>query len=131
MSRSRLVGILAAVVVGAALFSCTKAIPSPSAPSPTTPPAQDSDTAIKAAMVENINNRRDSTAAISRDANGIPDIAVRDKVLIVATTEPATAASLCRTVAAMANSADTAAPLRVKGVVVTSGGQRIADCLRY
>ena len=82
-------------------------------------------------MVENINNRRDSTAAIPRDANGIPDIAVRDKVLIVATTEPATAASLCRTVAAMANSADTLAPLRVKDVVVTSGGQRIADCLRY
>jgi hypothetical protein len=119
------------VAVGAALFGCTQAIPNPSAPSPTTTPAQDSDAAIQAAMVENINKLPDSTVAIPRDANGVPDIAVRDKVLIVATTEPASAASLCRTVAAMTKAPDTAAPLGVLSVVVMSGGQRIADCLRY
>ena len=131
MSHARLVTVLAVVTVAAALLGCTQAIPMPSAQSSTAAPAQDADAAIEAAMIENINKHPDATAAIRRDADGIPDIAVRDKVLIVATTDAASAASLCRTVAAMTNSPDTAAPLGVIDVVVMSGGQRIADCLGY
>ena len=60
-----------------------------------------------------------------------PDIAVTDGVLIVATSHPAKAAALCRSVAADTNDPDTAAPLGVKRVVIISGGQQIADCGRY
>lgn len=87
-----------------------------------------SDAAIQAAMVEALANFPESTAAIPRNAAGVPDIAYRDGVLFVATTSPGTAASLCRTVAGMTHNPDTGKPLGILAVVVIAGGDQLAKC---
>lgn len=79
-------------------------------------------------MVENLNALPGSTAAVNRDAAGIPDIAVTQAILIVATTDPASAASLCRAVAGMTNDPNTGKPLGVRQVTIIAGGKSVADC---
>lgn len=111
---------IALLVVG-----CGSGSSGTSAPAP--PAAVLSDSAIQAAMVTNLAGVAMSTAAISRPG-GVPDIAVSGGVLIVTTTDPASAVSLCRTVAGVTNSPDTGKPLGVLSVAVISGGHSVATC---
>lgn len=126
MSQRQLLGVFAVGIVAVIAFSFIRGMIS--SPTSTTHAAGQSDAAIEAAMIENINRLSDSTAAVPRDASGKPDISVKDGVLIVATSDPGSASSLCRAVAAVTNSADTSKPLGVAGIIVISGGTQVATC---
>ena len=118
----KVAGALIAAWAVAGLVACA-APPAPT-PAPASEPVGGPDAQIKAAMIENLR-------AMNFDGIGTnPDIAVTDGVLIVATSDPAKAAVLCRNVAAVTNDPHTAARLGVKRVVIISGGEQIADCLR-
>lgn len=127
--RRALLGLVVIIFVARAI--AVRLEPSQGGGSTSAPqaPQGPSDAAIKAAMISNLSNLRDT--AIKFDGS-TPDIAVRDRVLFVTTTldpsDTATAASLCRSVAAFTNSSDTAAPLGVIGVTIITGGQAIANC---
>ena len=87
------------------------------------------DTQLKTLMVANLNNFADRTSAIPRDGNGTPDIAVSDGVLMVTTTDPGSADSLCHTVKGLTNDPDDAGkPLPIVGVIVINAGAKVASC---
>jgi hypothetical protein len=88
-----------------------------------------SDAAMTAAVISNVNYLGgDAYAAIRRNPDGSPDMAVTDGVLIVVTMNPDTAATLCRSVAAITNDPATSKPLGILSVAVISGGHKLADC---
>ena len=128
MSSHRLVA--RTVVLALMVSACVPSGPSQDTPATTTPTAEIlSDSAIKSLIIVNIKNDPDATSAIPLDATRAPNIMVRDGVLMVATTDPQSAVSLCETIAGMTNSPDTKAPLGITEVVIIAPGrQPIASC---
>ena len=120
-----IVGAVLAVLVLAAAIGGNKVVtPNTAAAAPPTR----SDASIKAAMIENINN--------------FPDLVPRDPARRERCARhrghrrgahrgddrPHSATSLCRFVAGITNHPGTGASLGVRGVVVISGSQQLADC---
>ena len=128
MSDRRLVAmsVLVAVVVTACIWSP----PSTSTPVSAAPTVQVlSNSAIESLIIVNIKSDPDATSAIPLDATRAPSIMVRDGVLTVATTDPTSAESLCRTVAGMTNSPRPGAPLGITEVVIiVPVRQQVASC---
>jgi hypothetical protein len=118
--------VLLALVVSA----CDWWMPSPNTPASASPTVLVlSDSAIKSLIIRNIKGDPDAISAIPLDVTRAPNIMVRDGVLMVATTDPASAASLCRTISAMTNSPDTGAPLGITEIVIIVPVQQpVASC---
>jgi hypothetical protein len=127
--RDRLL-VAMALVLALVVSACDLLRPSGPTPGATSSTVEIlSDSAIQSLIIVNIKGDPNATAAIPLDATRAPDILVHDGVLTVATTDPASAASLCRTVAGMTNSPDTGAPLGITEVVIiVPVRQTVARC---
>lgn len=120
------IAALLALVVSA----CVWWGPSPDAPVSSTPTAQPlSNSAIKSLIIVNIKSDPHVASAIPLDATHAPNILVRDGVLMVATNDRASAASLCNALAGMTNSPDTGEPLGITEIVIIVPVQEpVASC---
>lgn len=127
MSDRRFVAV--SVLLAVVLPACVWSQPSTSTPASAAPTVQLSNAAIESLMIVNIKSHPDATSAIPPDATGAPTIMVRAGVLTVATTDPTSAESLCRTVAGMTNSPDTGAALGITEVIIiVPVRQQVASC---
>jgi hypothetical protein len=84
------------------------------------------DAKLQAAMARII-TATGSISGVRNNPDGSPDIAVTDGILIVATNEPRSAASICKLAAALTT--ERTVPAGIDHVIViTVGGEKVAEC---